>query len=458
MENKNNKKMLLWGIGTAGEGFVSIISSTYLSYFLTDVLKLPLSVSGPVLIVTSVGSFAIASFIGVFIAAVKPMRWGRLRSWLLVAPPIGAVFFVLHFTRLSNNPIVCGILIVLCYIVAITAFNLAYTANISLTNIIANNQEERNRFNSQRMIGSNVGRLSGNYLVPVLVTAFAATMPERISYPLLIGIAGLFFIAFELIQFSLAKGKEDEYFKSNNITDSSLKFKDMFSILKSNGQLLVTLLIDLTSNVASIALPSLAVYYYKYVAEKREMVSTHMLCIGLAGLCGALIVRLFGKKVKSFKKCLLVVYLIISALLASTKLVQGNATAFLCMNIGIHLLTGTTTPFEMNLYQDNVIYSEWKTGVNANALIMGLSEIPVKVAGVLKSVLLTVALATAGYDPISGVAPTASVKNAIANAYAFIPAIIPLIGFILLLSAYKLTPEKVANMKKEIKQRNNNPL
>jgi len=45
-------------------------------------------------------------------------------------------------------------------------------------------------------------------------------------------------------------------------------------------------------------------------------------------------------------------------------------------------------------------------------------------------------------------------KNALANAYAFIPAVIPLIGFLLLLFAYKLTPEKIATMKSEIAKRN----
>ena len=45
-------------------------------------------------------------------------------------------------------------------------------------------------------------------------------------------------------------------------------------------------------------------------------------------------------------------------------------------------------------------------------------------------------------------------KNALANAYAFIPAVIPLIGFLLLIFAYKLTPEKIATMKNEIAKRN----
>ncbi len=450
---KKNRKMLLWGVGIAGEGFISMMSSTYLAYFLTDVAGLSVELSGVVLFITSTAAFILATIAGAVIASVKPLKWGRLRSWLLVAPPVAAVFFTLHFVAVEGNPLASAIITTVSYIVASFAWNLAFTANISLTNVIATNQEERNRYNAQRMMGSNTGRLMGNYLTPIIVAWLGLKISsERLSYPILVAGAGVFYILMEYIHFRLADGFEDRYLESMNQEDKSLKIKDMFNILKSNGQLLVTLLIDLSSNMAGLALPSMAVYYYKYVVVKPTMVSTHMLCIGLAGLAGSTIVRMFGSKVKSYKRYLLCVYIALSLLLVSTKLVQGNGIAFLCINILIHLCTGTTQPFEMNLYQDNVIYSEWKTGFNANSLIMGLAELPVKLAGILRSLLITFALLSAGY--VAGADPTPAMQNALANAYAFIPACIPLMGFLLLMFAYKLTPERVAQMKVEIEERN----
>ena len=450
---KDNSKMLLWGVGIAGEGFISMMSSTYLSYFLTDVAGLSVKLSGTVLLITSIAAFILATVTGAIIASVKPLKWGRLRSWLLVAPPVATLGFVLHFTSFLGRPVLSAVVTTISYIVASFAWNLAFTANISLTNIIATNQQERNRYNAQRMMGSNVGRLMGNYLTPILVAYIGAKIAsERLSYPILVAIAGVFYIAMELIHFAISKGYEESYHEALNQEDKSIKFKDIVDILKSNGQLLVTLLIDLSSNMAGLALPSMAVYYYRYVVEDASMIPTHMLCIGLAGLAGSSIVRFFGGKVKSYKRYLLCVYIVLSLLLISTKLVQGNAIGFLVINIFVHLCTGTTQPFEMNLYQDNVIYSEWKTGVNANSMIMGLAELPVKIAGILRSMLITFSLMSAGY--IAGADPTPAMKNALANAYAFIPAVIPLIGFLLLLFAYKLTPEKIATMKSEIAKRN----
>lgn len=383
------------------------------------------------------------------------MKWGRLRSWLLVGPPIAVTFFTLHFVSVPEHPILSAVIISIGYIMGISAWNFAFAANISLTNLLAKTQKDRNIYNSQRMMGSNLGRLMGNYLTPVIVAFLRPMLGERSSYPVLVLVAGIFYIATEQLHFKLANGAEENYTAHEyNVNDSedSLNFKEIFKSLSTNSQLLVTVLIDLSSNMAALALPSLAVYYYKYVFEAPQMVSVHMLAIGLAGFAGSTFVRLFGKNVKSYRNYLLCIYLVISLFLICTKFASKNIYAFLALNVLIHALTGTTQPFEMNLYQDNVIYSEWKTGVNANSLIMGLGELPVRIASILKGLLLSFALASAGYA--AGAQPTEALKNALANAYAFIPACIPVIGFILLKFAYKLTPEKISAMQEEICNRN----
>ena len=85
--------------------------------------------------------------------------------------------------------------------------------------------------------------------------------------------------------------------------------------------------------MAALALPSLAVYYYKYVFEAPQMVSVHMLAIGLAGFAGSTFVRLFGKNVKSYRNYLLCIYLVISLFLICTKFASKNIYAFLALNV-----------------------------------------------------------------------------------------------------------------------------
>ena len=124
---KDNSKMLLWGVGIAGEGFISMMSSTYLSYFLTDVAGLSVELSGTVLLITSIAAFILATVTGAIIASVKPLKWGRLRSWLLVAPPVATLGFVLHFTSFLGKPVLSAVVTTISYIVASFAWNLAFT-------------------------------------------------------------------------------------------------------------------------------------------------------------------------------------------------------------------------------------------------------------------------------------------------------------------------------------------
>lgn len=451
MENKNqDKKLNLWGLGCAGEGFISSISGTYLPIFLTDVALVSVGLSGAIMLMTSIVGFVMATITGGLIATLKPMKWGRLRSYILICPPIATVFWIVHFSSVPGNPALTAFLVILGYLVGVTAWNFAYAANMGMMNILGKDQTSRNKFNSQRMIGSNLGRLMGNYLTPILVAFLATRVTERASYPILVCIAGVFFIFSEHLQFKITEGKEDEYYVAD-ADEGTLKLKDIVDILKSNNQLLVTLIIDLTSNMSGIALPSLAVYYYRYVFEAPQYVSTHMLCIGLCGLTGSTFVRFIGTRVKNWKRFLMTVYLIMSCALFATKLTT-SPLQFLILNICVHLMTGTTQPFETNLYQDNVVYTEWKTGFNSNSLIMGLVEFPVKIAGILKNVLLTAVLATSGY--VAG-NPTPELKAALSSAYAFIPGCIPIIGFLLLKFAYKLTPEKIEQCRKDIEERKN---
>ncbi|NLZ38302.1 MAG: hypothetical protein GX893_01665 [Firmicutes bacterium] len=446
---KEKNKLHFWGIANAGEGFISIISSTYMSIFLTDVALLPLGMVSAVMLVTSTADFILALTAGAIIVATRPMKWGKLRSWLLVCPPITALFSIIQFLSFPEKPLLSAIIISIGFIIAKATWNLSYTANLSLINVMAQTPKERSDLNAQRMVGSNLGRLTGNYLTPLITATLAATISERTLYPLIMVAVGIFFILANLAHFKMSRSYEAA--PSDKLAIDTLSIKEIIITLTTNPQLLVTVLIDLTSNMAGLTMPALAVYYYRYVAEAPLMVSTHMLLTGIAGLCGALSVRLFGKYVKDFKRALCYAYLIIAAALFSIRFIGHNMYAFLASNILMHFLTGTTQPFEIGLYMDNVTYIKWKTGKDANSLIVGLSNIPVKFAGIFRSFLIPFALASAGY--VAGAEPTPALKQAIINTFSTIPVLIPLLGYTMLRFAYKLSTEKVEQMKKEIEQR-----
>ncbi len=449
-----DKKLRFWGAADIGEGFISTVTNTYFSMFLTDVALLPLGLVSVVMMATSVFDFVAAPIAGALIAMVRPGKWGRQRSWFVYMPIITTIAFTLCFIPLSS-PIVAAICITLGFCVGRGTYNVTWAANLSLIGIIADTPDARTKLTSQRMAGFNIGKLSSGYVTPVIVAAVAVWLGEKYSYSVMMFIAGIVLAAGYAVHFALSKGYEkDASVTTESDEEPKVGLKEIVVALVTNPQLLVTVCVDLTSNMGSFLLPALATYYYKYVAQDNNLLALHMLLTGFGGLIGTLIIRAVGNKVKDHRRLLLCVYPVIAAILFSCRFVAGIPVAFLALNIVYQIITGVTQPLELQLYMDNVIYHKYKTGVDANSFIMSMCNVSVKFATMLKSVIIPFVLMTAGY--VAGAEPTEALKQGIVNAYTIIPAIIPLVGFVMLKFFYKLTKPEVERMKQELKERESN--
>ena len=426
-------KKYLWGVGNIGEGVVSMVTSTYFIIFLTDTAMLPLGLVSLISLVGSILDFLLVPLSGTLLVSTKPMKWGRYRSWLLLCPPLVVLFYLLCFTVVSGNQMMTALCALLGYVGGKVAWNIVYASNVSLTAVLSGGS--KTKMTAQRMMGSNIGRLLGNSLTPAIVAAVAVHMGEVNGYRVTILVMGTVYILTCLIHFWISKDCSETGVSGENQKKDRMKASEVIQILLVEPRLFLTLVIDLTSNVASLVLPSLAVYYYKYCAAQPGMVSTHMLIIGFGGLAGASLVRLLGNRVKNAKSVLLVLYVLVAASLLSIQIWSNSVFYFLGIGAVVSILTGMTSPFELTLYIDTAEHYRRKTGNDATGFIMGLSNLPVKFASIIKSTLIPMALMLSGYVAIAE--PTPQIRQAIVNAYSLLPAVFPVLGFILLAFFYK---------------------
>ena len=428
-------KKNFWGVGNIGEGFVSTVTSTYFILFLTDTAMLPLGIVSLIALIGSIMDFLLVPVSGAIIVSSKPMRWGRYRSWLLVCPPLVVLFYLLCFTVVEGSVLLTSACALLGYVGGKVAWNMVYASNVSLTAILTRGAENKTRLSSQRMMGSNIGRLLGNSLTPAIVAAVAVHLGEVNGYRITILIMGSVYILTCLMHFYISskqKSSEDEPLRAQE----KFPVSEIIKVVLVEPKLLITLIIDLTSNIASLVLPSLAVYYYKYCAGAPAMVSTHMLIIGFGGLAGASVVRILGKRVNNTKPILMCLYGLVAASLLSIQVFPDSMLYFLVIGALISLITGMTQPFELTLYMNTAASYRRKTGKDATGFIMGLSNLPVKFASVIKSTLIPFTLAAVGY--VANAEPTPEMQQAIVNAYTLIPPIFPVLGILLLGFAYKM--------------------
>ena len=439
-----------WGIGNLFFAVMTGIETAYFTVFLTDAIKFPLYLSNTVMIATSVIDFILAPFAGAIINSSKSMRWGKIRSWVKICPPLIVLFYTLEFAGL-NNAASGAVFTVAAFTFTHLLWNLADAANISLISVIAPDGPDRLHLNSRRMMGSNAGRMLASYLVPYVLIFYASMVKEqRFLYMLMSFTASMLMWLGFYVHYRLSAGYETTDSAYQNVNDR-LSAKETLQVLTHNKHLLAILVSDLTSNVGAVLLPTLAVYYYNYVLQKPTLLPIHMLATGLGQLAGSWLISKLVKNPAKKKPLLILLYLLVTAFMVSVKFYAFNPYLFISTQTVMNVFVGMTQPMEADLYIDTAIYHEYRTGKNALAFIVGLMAVPVKVSVILKSIIVSAAFTSIGYVP--GMAITSALQNGLINAYVIVPAIIPLLGAFSILFFYKLNPRKVEEMQKEIEKR-----
>ena len=87
--------------------------------------------------------------------------------------------------------------------------------------------------------------------------------------------------------------------------------------------------------------------------------------------------------------------------------------------------------------------------------MMGLTNLPLKVGVVMRSIIVGASLAIGGFDPntttVENVTP--AIQRGISMGFSLIPAIVLAVGLLLMVFVYRLTKEKVNECSAEIARR-----
>jgi len=132
-------------------------------------------------------------------------------------------------------------------------------------------------------------------------------------------------------------------------------------------------------------------------------------------------------------------------------LCYANAWAVIGLMAGAQFFYGMALAASPALYADTVTYTTWKTGKNAAGWIMGLQNLPLKVAVFLRGTILAACLTAVGWQ--SGVQLEGTARQGMTIAFALVPAIFCGVGALLLIFGFKITKDKVLSYQKELRER-----
>ena len=197
-----------YGVGDLGFNWMSSVETYYYAYFLTNVAQFPLTFVTFIQTIGSVVDAALSWVYGIMLNKMKPLKWGRYRSWLAVLPWVVPILYLFQFKKIGSEW-VAAIIIILGTISSHIAWNIPFVANMAMINVASSSADDRNALSSVRTLWTYLARMSYSYVGPGLLAFFAAKMGELNSYAATAFTLGCVMAILYFTHFILFKGYEE---------------------------------------------------------------------------------------------------------------------------------------------------------------------------------------------------------------------------------------------------------
>lgn len=453
---------IFFGVADFGFNIMNSVESYYFVFFLTNFAMFDPVTAAAISTVGSTVDAIVGWMYGGFLNAVKPMKWGRYRSWLLFMPWSVPILFAFNYVVFSENMLISAVLITFFYIAAHLCWDFPYVSNVTMVAVAGKTPEDRAHLAATRGMWSNAAKIIFSYVFPPVAMLGAQLFGETHQYAFAALVFGCVFAACYNVHFVLLKGYEKEYSKEELKNWKETKkdnkdrntFGDMMRALFKNPSLICLVLADTSKWVFNFTVAGIAVYYFTYVVFEPAMLATYIFISNCLCVVGAYISSPLIKITRSSRNnCIAAFILMVTVLIIARLNYTDMWVAIILLSIA-QFGYGIIYSSIVALYGDCVVYSEWKTHKNSAGWISGLQLLPLKIGFVARGVIIPAILVAVGF--ISGMEAsqsTPALQEGIANGFMVMPAVLLAISALLLLFGFRLTPAKLKECQAEISAR-----
>ena len=461
-----------YGVGDFGFNIMNSVENYYFVFFLTNCAMLDPALAGVVSTVGSVIDAIVGWLWGAIINTIKPMKWGRYRSWLFIMPWVVPILFALDYWKFSDNPIVTAVCITIFYVASHCCWDFPYVANVSMIAVVGKTPEDRAHLASTRGMWSNASKILFAYIFPPVAMVGAMLLGDQnpdpnvsYNYAFAALVFGCCFAALYNVHFALTKGYEKEYTKEELANWKAAKKADKDSnsagdlgrSIAQNPNVIFLMLGDIAKWIFNFVVSGTAVYYFTYVAFNPAMLANYIFATNVGTVVGAYLGGPAAKALKGSKNAVIAAFVVMIAMLLISRFMYTQMmVVVVCMTIaqaGYGLIYAVIPA----MYGDCVVYSEWKTGKNSAGWISGLQVLPLKVGFFARGVIIPAILGAAGF--VAGMTAdqsTPALQEGIINGWFVLPAILCVISMLILIFGYRINNDVLAKCQKEIAERDQN--
>lgn len=409
MNKKYLKTSELLSFSTAGFGRSMIynLMSTFLLIFYTDSMQLEFDHAGMIILITRIFDAFNDPVMGI-IADKTKTKFGKLRPFLLISPPMILVSTILLFTvpvkDLSDDTYTFRLIwSAATYILWAACFTVQDVPFWGMSAVVSPLEKERNKLLSTARIFCTIGGIVPTLLVGELTKGDNPSSGYLIS-AVIISIAGssLSWLAF----FGTKERLED---KKEKIT-----VKEYFLTYTKNKPLILVIISSILGSAMLMAQTSgayLANYLFHEHKKDFPVQTVMTVAIGI-GMVAAMVLMPVLRKKMSLKAIYIVAALFGSAVHFLMYIVcheSLNFYVFLVMLIFAGLPLGIFNVITYAMIADSVDYLEWKTGRRAEGACFACQTFISNLTAGISNFITTQVLEFYGYktpkripDPITG--------------------------------------------------------
>lgn len=450
MSNTLTKKTKLsFGIGAIGKDMVYAIVSAFLLYYYNTVLGISASFTGVVFMLARVFDAFNDPIMGVIVEKTNT-KMGKFRPWILTGTILNAFVLYAMFnvpTSLAGSKLLiyAGTAYVL-WGVTYTIMDIPYWSMIPA---ITDNTKDREDVSVIARMFAGFGSAIPTVLTPIIVPILGSGN-EREGYGRFALIIAIIFVIAIIITVINVK----EVAKVTNKTNS---VKDMMSALLRNDQAIIVVVAIIAFNASLYLTQQLAIYFFKFDIGNEGYYSVFA---AVGGAIQLLAMSLFTAFRKKFNR----IQIFIGAVAASF---FGYVMMFIlgCRGVkslipllisagfiffGFGLVTVLTTIF----LSDTVDYGEYKNGRRDESVVFSLQTFVVKLASAVSALIAGVGIDLIRLDTNLTVQSDKTLLG-----LRVIMLIVPMIGILITMfyfkNKYKLTEERVEEIKEQLNSNTN---
>ena len=464
--NNGNKLMqrISYACGTFGHDIFYMMVSTYFIMFITSNLfntedqshnEYMIGIIMTVILVIRVAELFIDPFIGNTIDKTNT-RWGRFKPWVIVGGFVAALSLAILFTDLggltTSNPLLYLIIFAILYLVMDIFYSAKDVAIWSMVPAMSFDSKEREITATFARIGSVFGAQLVTVMVIPIVLFFSKDANGGVGDAngwLAFALIGGGVSLLGAVILGLGTKEQASALRENK---KATTFKEVFSILGKNDQLMWIAITFLIFCFGQDLVNSFQMYYFAYILGD----STYLSFLGIINvIIGLLAVALFPVLTTKFKRRNLFFYSIVIMIVALIIYAfAGTNSVLVLIPAGLFNLPQPLVFLVVLMtITDTVEYGQLKIGHRDESLILSIRPLVNKLSGAVTSAIVGF---TAVWVGMSGKATADSITDSNKMMFELIMFAVPIVFMLIATLLYKtkvtLTEEKHAEIVKELER------